>query len=78
MEPLLSGIADRKVCSMNSLEAIVAKRMFLSDEDLNKRTKSGRMTQVRHRLTWTKYYLKKAGLVESPAHGQTRITEDSP
>lgn len=75
MEPVLRGISDGRGYSLYELEEIVAKGLGLSEGDLSRRTKSGRMTQVRHRLTWTKVYLKKPGLVEYPARGMIRITE---
>lgn len=76
MEPVLRGISDGGDYSMNELEKIVAESLSLSEDDLSKRTKNGHMTQVRHRLTWTKTYLKKAGLAEYPVHGMLRITKD--
>ena len=41
---------------------------------MSRRTKDDHMTQVRHRLAWTKTYLKKAGLAEYPARGMLKIT----
>ena len=76
MGPVLRRISDGGDYSMDELEKIVAESLGLSEDDLARRTKNGNMTQVRHRLTWTKTYLKKAGLAEYPARGMLRITED--
>lgn len=75
MEPVLRGISSGKDYSTDDLEEIVKVGLGLSEEDLSARTKDGRMTRVRYELTWTKSYLKKAGLVESPAYRMIRTTE---
>lgn len=75
MGPVLRGISDGRDYSADGLVEIVKKDLNLSEDDLSKYTKNGRMTRVRHALTWTKTYLKKAGLVESPAWGKIKITE---
>lgn len=75
MEPMLRGIRDGGEYRADELENILKESMGLTDDDLSKRVRNGNMTQVRHRLTWTKSYLKKAGLVDSPAFGVTKITE---
>lgn len=75
MEPMLRGIKDGGEYRASELEKIMAERFSLTEDDLNRRTQNGNMTQVRHRLTWTKSYLKKAGLVDSPAYGVSKITE---
>ena len=76
MGPVLRGISDGGEYSMDELEKIVAESLGLSEDDLDRRIKNGHMTLVRHRLTWAKTYLKKAGLAEYPARGMLRITED--
>ena len=75
MEPMLRGIRDGGEYRADELENILKESMGLTDDDLSRRVRNGNMTQVRHRLTWTKSYLKKAGLVDSPAFGVTKITE---
>ena len=75
MEPMLRGIKDGEEYRASELEKIIAERFSLTEDDLNRRMQNGNMTQVRHRLTWAKSYLKKAGLVDSPAYGVSKITE---
>ena len=75
MEPMLRGIKDGREYRADELEEIIKESMGLTEDDLSKRMRNGNMTQVRHRLTWTKSYLKKAGLVDSPAYGTAKITE---
>lgn len=75
MGPVLRGISDGRDYSVGGLVKIVKEGLNLSEDDLNRYTKNGRMTRVRYGLTWTKSYLKKAGLVESPAWGMIKITE---
>ena len=75
MGPVLRGISDGRDYSADDLVEIVKNDLNLSEDDLSRYTKNGRMTRVRYALTWTKTYLKKAGLVESPAWGKVKITE---
>lgn len=75
MGPVLRGISDGRDYSTDDLVKIVKDGLNLSEDDLSKHTRNGRMTRVRYGLTWTKSYLKKAGLVKSPTWGTTRITE---
>ena len=75
MGPMLRGIKDGREYRADELEDILKEGMGLTEDDLSRRVRNGNMTQVRHRLTWTKSYLKKAGLVDSPAYGTTKITE---
>ena len=75
MGPVLHGISDGREYSTDGLVEIVKKSLNLSEDDLSEYTRNGRMTRVRYGLTWTKSYLKKAGLIESPAWGTIKITK---
>ena len=48
--------------------------MHLSDEDRSVLLPSGKQRMADNRANWALTYLKKAGLVESPATGKYRIT----
>ncbi len=48
--------------------------MHLSDEDRSVLLPSGKQRMADNRVNWALTYLKKAGLVESPATGKYRIT----
>ena len=75
MGPILRGIRDGGEYRAGELENILKESMGLTEADLSRRVRSGNMTQMRHRLAWAKSYLKKAGLVDSPAYGVTKITK---
>lgn len=75
MGPVLRGISDGRSYSVDRQVELVKEGLNLSEDDLNKYTQNGRMTQVRYGLTWTRSYLKKALLIESPSWGKIKITE---
>ena len=74
--PFLKGLQDGKVHTMKEMKQIVAKEMHLSAEDLTELLPSGKQAIFDNRIGWTRTYLKKAGLIDSPARAQFVITEE--
>ena len=74
MRPFLDELASGITRSMQEMTEAVAERMGLSDSDREELLPSGTQKVYANRIAWTRTYLKKAGLVESPSRGNIRIT----
>ena len=75
MKPLLMAIKDGKTYTIKDVTATLAKQLNLSSDDLAEMLPSGRQTVFKNRVGWAKTYLKKAGLLESPARATVVITD---
>ena len=75
MKPLLEILADGRLFSMKEVHAILAQQFELDSAELSEMLPSGRQTVFRNRVGWAKTYLKKAGLIESPARASIIITD---
>lgn len=75
MLPLLKSLDDNQPHSMRELFESLSTQFNLNDEDMSERVPSGRETKIKNRISWARTYLKKAGLVASPAKGQVKITD---
>lgn len=77
MKPLLAAVKDGEVYKIKDVTAVLAQQLNLSAEDLTEMLPSGRQTVFKNRVGWAKTYLKKAGLLDSPARATIVITEAS-
>lgn len=75
MKPLLMAVQDGKTYTIKDVTATLAKQLNLSADDLAEMLPSGRQTVFKNRVGWAKTYLKKAGLLESPARATIVITD---
>mgnify|MGYP004530435519 FL=1 len=75
MKPLLVAVKDGEVYKIKDVTTVLAQQLNLSSEDLAEMLPSGRQTVFKNRVGWAKTYLKKAGLLESPARATVVITE---
>ena len=75
MKPLLAAVKDGEVYKIKDVTAVLAQQLNLSAEDLTEMLPSGRQTVFKNRVGWAKTYLKKAGLLDSPARATIVITE---
>ncbi len=73
--PLLKRVADGESHRLSDLYEELAQDLDLSDEDRAEELPSGKQLTYRNRIGWARTYLKKAGLLESPARGECRITK---
>jgi len=72
--PLLDFLADGKEHNLREASQAIAQRLNLTDADLAETVPSGYPKFI-HRLSWAKYDLARAGLVETVARGVYRITD---
>ena len=75
MKPLLVAVQDGEVYKMKDVTSMLAQQLNLSAEDLAELLPSGRQTVFKNRVGWAKTYLKKAGLLDSPARATIVITD---
>ena len=75
MKPLLVAVQDGEVYKMKDVTSMLAQQLNLSAEDLAELLPSGRQTVFKNRVSWAKTYLKKAGLLDSPARATIVITD---
>lgn len=75
MKPMLETIGDGKQYTMKSLERLLADKENLTGAELQEMLPSGRQTVFKNRVGWAKTYLKKAGLIDSPARATVIITD---
>lgn len=74
MKPLLVAVSDGETYKVKDVTALLAEQLNLSSDDLAEMLPSGRQTVFRNRVGWAKTYLKKAGLLDSPARATIAIT----
>lgn len=75
MKPLLVAVQDGEVYKMKDVTSMLAQQLNLSAEDLAELLPSGRQNVFKNRVSWAKTYLKKAGLLDSPARATIVITD---
>lgn len=74
MKPLLIAVSYGETYKMKEVTALLAEQLNLSSDDLAEMLPSGRQTVFKNRVGWAKTYLKKAGLLDSPARATIVIT----
>jgi restriction system protein len=73
MLPVLE-VAAKAETSVPLAEAEIATKFDLSDEEREQILPSGKQRVLHNRIHWAKFYLTKAGLLESPKRGRFAIT----
>ncbi|RDJ36826.1 MAG: restriction endonuclease [Crenarchaeota archaeon] len=75
MAPLLNTVKDGKEYAMTDIENKLIQHFDLSEEERNQlKPSSSHETIFQNRMRWARFYLKKAGLLEDPRRGHTKIT----
>ena len=74
--PFLKTLKDGNIHTMKEIKQSVADQMHLTETDLAERLPSGKQAVFDNRIGWTRTYLKKAGLIESPVRAQFILTEE--
>ena len=74
MLPFLQFVDDGQERSLGTIEAALAEHFKLTPEERAALLPSGQQGVFRNRVGWTRTYLKKAGLIESPQRAVFRIT----
>ena len=75
MLPVLKLAAEGEWRVPNAAERI-ADQFGLTDEEREEVLPSGRQRLLHNRIHWAKFYMSKAGLIESPKRGLFRATTD--
>lgn len=75
MLPFLQNLNNGNKQSLNQVMENLANHFKLTPEDLALLVPSGKMGLFRNRVSWTKSYLKNAGLVHDPERGVYQITQ---
>lgn len=73
--PFLEALKDGKQHSLRDIEKFIIAHFNLTKKDIAEMLPSGKQSVVRNRVGWASTYLKKAGLIESPARAVFKITE---
>lgn len=73
--PTLEIMADGKVRNVDELEAILAQRFRLTEDDLAEMLPKVKRTRLRSNILWTLTYLRQALLLESVGKGTNRVTK---
>ena len=77
MLPLLKRVADaREPASIMELMPALAADFGLSEEEMAERLPSGVQGVFHNRLHWAKFYMTRAGLLETTKRGRFQITPD--
>ena len=74
MKPFLQTLVDGEVHKLKDINMKLAEEFHLTQEELSEVLPSGMDTVFRNRVGWARTYLKKAGLIESPARASFKIT----
>ena len=75
MLPVLALLGDGAVRRPQQAGDELALRLALTPEDLGELLPSGKQSRYRNRILWALHYLKRAGLVASPARGHYVVTD---
>jgi restriction system protein len=76
MKPLLEAVEDGQLYKIKDIYTVLIQQLRLGSDDLSEMLPSGRQTVFRNRVGWAKTYLKKAGLIDSPARASIVITDE--
>lgn len=72
----LEVLKDEKEHSIYEVKQSVSKKMCISSEEQNELLPSGKQFKFDNRIGWTRTYLKKAGLIDSPKRGIFKLTKE--
>lgn len=75
MLPFLRFLGDGKEHSMREAEDALAEQFTLTPGERAELLPSGQQGIFKNRVAWARTYMKKAGLVEIPKRGVSKITE---
>jgi len=75
MLPVLSFASDGEDHSVRETVDVLADQFKLTPAEKSELLPSGQAPTFSNRVAWAKFYLKKAGLIESPKRGSFKITD---
>ena len=74
MLPFLEALREKGEMKIRDLVTVLADRAHLTEDERNQLLPSGQRV-ISNRVGWARTYLKKAGLIESPAWGRQKLTQ---
>lgn len=74
--PFLEFLKDGQSHKIKEVKEVVAVAMLITEEDRQELLQSGKQAIFDNRIGWTRTYLKKAGLIDSPSRGVFVITAE--
>lgn len=74
-KPFLEYLKDGNKHPLGEIKRYVIQTFHITQDELEERQPSGRQTVFANRIGWSSTYLKKAGLIESPARATFQITK---
>ena len=75
MLPVLETLVDGRIHRPQEVSDSVAARLGVSADDRAEMLPSGAMPRYRNRILWALHYMKRAGVITSPARGQYVIAD---
>ncbi len=73
---ILKSIRDGKIHNFKDISQSIIKQQGFSEEEQSLMLSNGKQTVLENRIIWSKTYLKKAGLIESPARGMIILSRE--
>ncbi len=74
--PFLKAISDRNEHKIRDVVEALATAFKLTESDRNQLLPSGKQRVFDNRVHWSRAYLNKAGLIDTPSRGIVRITDE--
>jgi restriction system protein len=74
MLPLLKKLNDKEEHHFRDLIEVLAEEFKLNEDERKELLPSGQQPIFDNRVGWARTYLKKAGLIDSPKRGISKIT----
>jgi restriction system protein len=75
MLPLLKFTSDKKEHTVTEALEYIISYFKLTEQEKTEKLPSGIQTIIENRVGWSRTYLKKAGLLDSPRRGYFKITD---
>lgn len=75
MRPLLNAVSDGEIHTISDAFEVVSSFFNLTEADLTQKLPSGKQSVIRNRVSWSRTFMGKAGLLVSPGRGKLQITD---
>ncbi len=76
MLPMLQFLSDEKSYSLKEIHDHLVTFFKLTDEEIEFLTSNGKKRLFNNRCDWSRFYLKKAKLIESPKTQSVKISNE--
>ena len=75
MRPLLNAVSDGEIHKIGDVFEVVSSFFNLTEAELTQKLPSGKQTVIRNRVSWSRTFMGKAGLLVTPERGKMQITD---